>query len=360
MIDTSKIMTFFGFDTSPLIGLDIGSTAVKVMQLSKSNDRIRVDHFAIEPLAPGLVKEKNIIDKDKVVKALTAAITKAGITSQKMCIALPNSLAVTKVLKMSSSLNDKEIGMEIELESSKIIPYPISDVNLDYRVLGPVENIEGMMNVLVVATKTDNVANLAGIIIDAGLTPNTIDIDAYAIARAFELVAKKLPSQGKDKIIAIIDIGATMMNLTVVENNNVVFMREQAFGSQQLIDEIQNIYGLTYEEAITSMQYETLPKDYHQEVLDPFKQLVTQQISRLCQFFISAGEYPAIDYLFLTGGCSSVFGLDKMVQDKLQVKTFVANPFDDMVLAGGINKNEFKDSTLRLMKCCGLALRNIM
>lgn len=360
VLDISKLTEFFGFGTDPIVGLDIGSTAIKVLQLSRSGERIRVDHYAFEPLTPGLVVEKTINDKDKVVAAIKAALAKAGITSQKMCVAIPSSIAVTKVLKMSANLNDKEIGTEIELESSKIIPYPLSDVNLDYTVLGPVENIESMVNVLVVATKSDNVNNVSSIVIDAGLTPAVIDLDSYAIARAFELVAKKLPAEGKNKVIAIFDIGATMMTLNVVDSGNLVFMREQAFGSQQLIDEIQNVYGITYEEAITGMRYDNLPKDYHQEVLDPFKQTVAQQISRACQFFISAGEYGIIDYIFLTGGCASVFGLDKLIQDKLQVKTFVANPFDDMVLSGNINKDEFKAATLRLMKCCGLALRNVM
>lgn len=330
------------------------------MQLSISNDHIKVDHYALEPLTPGVVHEKNIVDKEKVVAAIKAAMTKSGIKSQKISVGISNSLAITKTIKMAAHLNDKEVGTEIELEAGKIIPYPMSDINLDYKVLGPVENMETMANVLVVATKTDNVNIIASIIIDAGLTPTVVDIDAYCIARAFSLVAKKLPGQGKDKVIAIFDIGATMMNLNVVDNDNVVYTREQAFGSQQLIEEIQNIYSLTYEEAITGLRYESLPKDFYHEVLDPFKQNVTQQISRACQFFISAGEYSNIDYIFLTGGCSGVFGLDKLVQDKMQVKTFVANPFDDMVLAVDINKEEFKNETPRLMKCCGLALRNVM
>lgn len=359
MFDKNKILEFFGYDTDPIIGLDIGSSAVKVLQMTKSNDKIRVDCFAMQPLEPGVILEKNIVDKDKVVSAIKEAMQKAGIKSQKVCAAISNSVAITKVVKMASGMTDKEIGSEIELESGKIIPYPINEINLDYRVLGPVPNMENMINVLVVATKTDNIDNIASIVIDAGLTPAAIDIDSYAIARAFELVAKKLPGHGQDKVIAIFDIGATMTTLTVLNNLQIVHMREQTFGSQQLVDEVQNIYGLTYEEALLAMRYENLPKDYYREVLDPFKQNITQQISRAAQFFISGGEYSIIDYIFLTGGCSTIFGLEKNIQDKLQIKTFVANPFDDMVLNSNINKEEFKSSTARLMKCCGLALRNV-
>ncbi len=353
-------MEYFGFDTDPIVGLDIGSSAVKVMQLSKVNDRLCVEHFAMEPLAPGVILEKNIVDRQKVVDAIKAVVAKAGIKSQKICVALSNAVAITKVIKVAASLNDKEIGSEIELEAGKIIPYPISEINMDYVVLGPVANIESMVHVLVVASKTDNVDAISTILIDAGLTPVIIDIDSYAVARAFELVAQKLPAQAQNTIIAIFDIGATMTTLTVLDNMQVVFMREQAFGSQQLIDEIQNIYGLTYEEALVAMRYETLPKDYYREVLEPFKLTITQQISRACQFFISGGDYSAIDYVFLTGGCTEIFGIEKTVQDKLQIKTFIANPCDDLQLSSNINKDEFKTASERLMKCCGLAMRGLI
>ncbi len=359
MIDTRKLTEFFGFETDPIFGLDISSASVKVLQLGKSNGRIRVDHYGIESLPAGAVQEKSINDRDKVAAAIKSAVTKAGIRSQKVCTSISNSIAITKIIKLPNSLTDKEIGLEIELESGKIIPYPISDVRLDYTVLGPTPNVEGMVNVLVAATKAENVDSISSIIIDAGLTPAIVDIDGYAIARAFDLVARKLPEQGKDKMIAIFDIGATMSTMNVIDNGDLVFVREQSFGSQQLVDEVQNIYGLTYDEAIQAMRYETLPKDYYREVLDPFKLSITTQISRACQFFFSAGEYSTIDYIFLTGGFANTFGMDKVIQDRLQIKTFVANPFDDMVLSTNINKDEFKNLTLRMMKCCGLALRNV-
>lgn len=359
VFDRKTIMDFFGYETDPIVGLDIGSSSIKLLQMSKQKGRLQVDNFAVVRLPDGAILEKNVVDPQKVADAIKEVVTKSGIKSQRVCTAISNSVAITKIVKMANNLNDKEIGSEIELEAGKIIPYPINEINLDYVVLGPVPNIDTMVNVLVVATKTDNIDKLSSIIIDAGLIPTIIDIDAYAIARAFSIVAGKLPDHGHDKVIAIFDIGGTMSTLNILDNMNVVHMREQSFGSAQLVDEVQNIYGLTYEEAILAMQYENLPKDYHREVLDPFKQMLTQQISRACQFFISGGEYSNIDYIFLTGGCTDIFGIDKAVQDKLQIKTFVANPFDNVTLAEHINKNEFKEVSDRFMKCCGLAMRNI-
>jgi type IV pilus assembly protein PilM len=355
----NSILEFFGFDTDPIIGLDIGLTAVKILQLGKAGDRIKVEHYAMVPLEQGVVSEKNVVDRDRVVGAIKAAIRLSGIKTKRVCASISNSMAITKVLKYEAGLSDKEIGSEIEMEAGKYIPYPLTEVNLDYTVLGPVANNDNLMNVLLIASKSENIDNISGLIIEAGLIPTIIDVDAYAIARAFELVAKKLPGQGKNKVIGILDIGSTLSTLNILDNGNIVYAREQTFGSEQLLDEIQNIYSLTYDEAILALRYETLPKDFYPEVLEPFKQSVAQQVSRFCQFFFSAGDYNSIDYIFITGGCANVFGLDTAIQNKLQIKTFVANPFDEMIISPSINKEEFQYETLRLMKCCGLALRNV-
>ncbi len=359
MIIPPKFFELFGFDTSPIVGLDIGSSAVKVLMLVKHGDRIKVEKYGFELLEPGVVQEKAIVDREKVIAAIKSAMLKAGVNTKRVCVSIPSSQAITKVIKMGADLNDKDIGSEIELESGKYIPYPLTEVNFDYTVIGPVENVEGMVNVLLIASKTENVANAASLIIEAGLVAAIVDVDSYAMMRAFELVTKRLPGQGKNKVIAIFDIGATMTTLTILDKGNVVYAREQAFGSHQLIEEIQNIYGLNHEEAIQALKYENLPKDFYPEILEPFKQSVAQQISRFCQFFFSAGEYNSIDYIFLTGGGANIFGLETVVQNKLQVKTFIANPFAEMVLDAQISKDVFKDASLRLMKCAGLALRNI-
>lgn len=360
MFSYNNVLEFFGFDTDPIIGLDIGLTAVKVLQLSKSGGSIQVERYAVVAVGKEVSNDNGVVSKDHIIMAIKEAMKKSGIKTKKVCASISNSMAITKILKYESTLNDKEIGNEIEMEAGKYIPYPLSEVNLDYTVLGPVANNPDLVNVLLIASKSENIDNISDLIIDAGLIPTIIDVDAYAVARAFELVATRLPGQGKNKVIGILDIGSALSTLTILDNGNIVYAREQTFGSQHLLDEIQNIYSLTYDEAILALRYETLPKDFYPEVLEPFKQSVAQQVSRFCQFFFSAGEYNSIDYIFLTGGCASIFGLDNAIQNKLQIKTFVANPFYEMIISPAVNKEEFEYETMRLMKCCGLALRNIM
>jgi type IV pilus assembly protein PilM len=355
----NKFMEFIGVDTDPILGLDIGSTAVKIIGLTKVGDKIKLEFYAFEPLEPGAVVEKNIKDREKVVNAIKAVVKKAKIASTKVCVAIPSATSITKIIQLSSDLSDKEIGSEIDFEAERYIPYPLEDVNLDYSVVGPVKDNAELVNVLLAVSKSENIENIVDLVSDAGLVALIVDIDSFAIERAFELVANKLPEHGKNKVVAVFDIGATITTMNVFDHNSIVYTREQGFGGQHLIDEIQNIYGLTYPEAIAAIKNENLPADYYQEVLEPFMQTVAQQINRFCQFFFSSGNYTTIDYIFLTGGGSSIKDLDILIQSKLQIKTFIADPFSDFTIPSGINQEEFKRDIPRLMCCCGLALRNL-
>lgn len=354
-----NILEMFGLDTTPIMGLDISSSAIKLLELTKHGDQIRVERYAMEPLEPGIVVERNIINKERVIAAIKALIEKNKIHGKKVSVSIPNSACITKTIKMNAELNDKEIGSEIELEAEKYIPYPLDEVNMDYTVVGPSDKDEGMVDVLLVASKVENADNLEEVLLAAGLVPAIIDVDSFAIAGAFDIVINNLPAQARSKVLAIFDIGATTTTLNVFNNKKHIYTREQSFGGQQLIDEIQHRYGLTYEEAIVAFQFQELPDDYTMEILEPFKQSVAQQVNRFCQYFFSSGDFSAIDYVFLTGGVSAITGIENLIQNKIQTKTFIANPFADFVIPRHINADTFKRDIPRLMMCCGLALRNI-
>ena len=357
-IDDIKEM--FGLDTSPIVGLDLGASGVKIMSLVKDNENIKVASYAIVPLDPGAIVERNILKIEEVTSAIKMAIHKAKVTTKKTSLALGSAMSITRVVEFGKELNDKEIGEEITMSSDRYIPYPLHEVNMDYQVIGPNATSNDLVDVLLVATKKEIVDNLTEIIEDTGLKPEVVNLDCYALGGAFELVYNKLPNSGKDKVIAIFDVGATSTNFIVMRNKRVIYTRDQAFGSQQLIDEVQNNYGLDYSEALTAIKYEDLPKDYETEILEPFKLTVAQQVNRSCEFFYSAGDYKTVDYIFITGGCSTLLGIDVAIQQKLGIKTFIANPFAEIILDPSIDAKEFKYDSARLMMCCGLALRNIV
>lgn len=355
-----KIFDFFGIDTDPSIGLEISSTAIKMMLLSKNaNNQIVLENYVFEALEPGIVVEKNIINRERVIAAIKDAYKKMNVATKKVCISIPSSTSITRNIKMSADLSDKEIGSEIELEAERYIPYPLDEINLDYTIIGPVDDDPDQVDVVLAVSKIDNVDMILDIISEAGLVAGIVDIDSFALQRAFDPMVKKLSTQGKRKIVAIFDIGATVTTLNIFEHNKIIYNREQAFGGQHLVDEVENVYGLTYEEAINAIKYNDLPEEYYKEILEPFKQTIAQQISRFCQYFFSSGDYNAIDYLFLTGGGSNVSGLDSLVQSKLQIKTLVANPCSEFLLAPHIKNDSFQMDVHRMMICTGLALRNV-
>lgn len=355
----NKLLSIFGIDTDPIVGIDIGSTSVKLLHLEKKGEQLRVEAYGIVPLEPGVVVEKAILNRDVVISALKELISKTNIETRKVCVAVPNSVSITRVVQMNADLSDREIGAEIEMEADRYIPYPLEEVNLDYEIIGPVENNAELVNVMLAVSKHENVESLVDLMNDSGLTPSIVDIDSFAMERAFGLVERQIPKGAKNKIVALIDIGATVTTLNIIKNHRVIYTREQSFGGQQLIDEIQNRYGLTYDEAMLAKKYDDLPEDFYLEVLEPFKQTIAQQVSRACQFFFSSGDYSEVDYVVLTGGISTVPGLDHIVQEKIQAKTLLANPFANVLLNEHINEEVFENDLPVLMSACGLALRNL-
>lgn len=357
---SNPIFKFFGIETDSILGIDIGSSAVKIMEISKTGAKYKVEKYGIQQIKPGTVVEKNIKHKTVVVEAIKKLIKELKPKTKLVCTSIPNAQAITKILPVSKSLTEKEIGSEIELEADRYIPYNIDDVNIDYEIIGDSQDSQEHVDVMLVASKKDQIYSRVDLLKEAGLEAKIIDIDGFATQRSFELVVNNLPAKNRNQMIALVDIGATLMTVTIYENGVPVYSREQAFGGHQLTNEIKNRYGLTYEESIMARKFGDLPDDYTTEVLQPFKSTIVQQISRIYQVFESSKESINLEYMYLTGGTSVIAGLDEMLSKKLKVKTFIANPFVDMAFAKDINKKQLNDEMPQLMNCCGLALRNVV
>lgn len=357
--EIKKFLELFGIFSDPIIGIDIGSSAVKVMELAKHNDRYVVQNFAIEALNVGDVVEKNIKNKEAVIKALDKALAKTKISSSLACISIPSSVAISKIIQLEEGINEKEITNEIELEADRYIPYELEDVNLDFEILGTSKIGNNLMDILLVATKKENVRIRVNILESIGMQPKIIDVESLSLERVFnKLIAKDLPDGGKGKLIGLLDIGATSTSLNIFHDLRLIYNKEQPFGGQQLLDEIQKRYGLTLQEAILARKYNDLPDDYNIDVLDPYRKKIAQQIIRTCQLFLSSSEHNKIDYIYLTGGTSNLPGLDDVVQELLRVKVIVVNPFNSLLVADHVPASILAEQSLGLLNCCGLALRN--
>lgn len=342
----------------PVLGLDISTTAVKLLELSRSGDRYRVESYAVEPLPPNSVIEKNISDVEAVGDAIRRAVKRSGAKSKFAAAAVAGSAVITKVISMPASLSDPDMESQIQLEADQYIPYPLEEVNLDFEVIGPSEGEPERVDVLLAASRSENVDVRVDALEAAGLTAKIIDVEAYAMENAFGLIADQLPDRGVDKTIAIIDIGATMTTLNVLHDGQTIYTREQVFGGKQLTEEIQRRYGLSYEEAGMAKRQGGLPDNYVPEVLEPFKEAMAQQVSRSLQFFFSSSQYNSVDHIILAGGSASITGVDELIEQKIGVPASVANPFTNMSIAPKIKAQVLSNDAPALMIACGLALRS--
>ncbi|MGD8483331.1 MAG: pilus assembly protein PilM [Thioalkalispiraceae bacterium] len=348
----------FKSKTPAVVGLDISSTAVKLLELGRSGDRYRVESYAVEPLPPNSVIEKNISDVEAVGEAIKRAVKRSGTRTKNAAAAVAGSAVITKVIAMPASLSEDDMEQQIQLEADQYIPYPLEEVNLDFEVLGPSENDPERVDVLLAASRSENVDVRVAAIELAGLKAKVIDVEAYAIENAFSIMAPQLPEQGVDQTIAVVDVGATMTTLNVMHDLKSIYTHEQVFGGKQLTEEIQRRYGLSYEEAGMAKRQGGLPDNYVPEVLEPFKEAMAQQVSRSLQFFYGSTQYNHVDHLVLAGGSAMIPGIDEMVANKLGVHTSIANPFSNMTLASRVKAQSLSNDAPALIIACGLAMRS--
>tara|TARA_Y100000589_G_scaffold63147_1_gene54404 strand:+ start:4017 stop:5081 length:1065 start_codon:yes stop_codon:yes gene_type:complete len=352
------VFGLFGKKSSAVLGVDISSSAVKLLELSKQGSRYKVESYAVEPLPPNAVIEKNITDVEAVGEVLKRVASKSRTSVKQAAVAVSGSAVITKVIQMDGGLNEFEMEDQIALEADQYIPYPLDEVAIDFEVQGPSETNPDQVDVLLAACRKENVDIREDALEIAGLTAKIVDVEAYALERAYTLIEPQLDSQGEELVVAIVDVGATMTTLSVLAGGKTVYTREQIFGGKQLTEEIQRRYGLSLEEAGLAKKQGGLPDDYEAEVLTPFREAVVQQVARALQFFFGASQYNAVDYVVLAGGTASIQGLTEMVEEKTGTPTLVANPFADMSVGSRVNASALSNDAPSLMIACGLAMRS--
>lgn len=342
-----------------MLGLDISSTSVKLLELSRSGGKYRVESYGVEPLPENAVVEKNIADVEGVGEAIARLVERSKTKLKTAAVAVAGSAVITKTIEMSASLSESEMENQIALEADQYIPYPLDEVSLDFEVQGVSPRSDEQVEVLLAACRKENVEMREAALELGGLKAKVVDIEAHCMQRAFNLVREQFVGDGdSEKIIAIVDVGATMTTLSVLTDNGTPYTREQLFGGKQLTEEIQRRYSLSVEEAGLAKKQGGLPDDYESEVLQPFKEAVVQQVTRSLQFFYSSSAYDDVDHIILAGGTASIDGLAAMVSAKLGTPASMANPFVNMSLSSKVNEVNLNNDAPALMIACGLAMRS--
>ena len=339
-----------------LIGVDISSTSVKVLELAVKNGKYHVESYALVPLPEGSVVEKNVLNVEAVADALERAINLADPHTDQAAFAVPTSMVISKIIEMDADMNDDEREIQIRMDAEQYIPFPLDEVSLDFEVLAERLANPNRVKVLLVATRLENISVRSEVLELAGLTAKIADVESYAIENAYQVFADTLPVGVNT--VAILDIGHTMTTLSVMQHGKVIYTREQVFGGKQLTQDIQNRYGLSFEEAGRAKKNQTLPDDYEAEVLEPYLDAVVQQAARSLQFFFSSSQFNEIDHILLAGGNANITGLAKLIQQKLGYRVTVANPFLQMGFSSKVDVQKIEKDASSLMVACGLAMRS--
>ena len=347
----------FNKKADTLLGIDISSTSVKLLALSRQGARYRVEAYAVEPLPANAVIEKNIAELDAVGQALSRVLIKARTRLRNVAVAVAGSAVITKTIEMDAGLCDDDMENQLKIEADRYIPFPLDEVAIDFEVQGASARNPERVDVLLAACRKENVEVREAALALAGLTARVVDVEAHALERSFGLLANQsvLP---KDRLVAVVDIGATMTTLSVLHHGRIIYTREQLFGGRQLTEDIQRRYGLTLEQAGLAKKQGGLPDDYVSAVLQPFREALVQQVSRSLQFFFAGGQSDAIDHILLVGGTASIYGLERLIEERLGTPTQVANPFAGMTLSAKVNAAALASDAPAMMIACGLALRS--
>ncbi len=341
-----------------LLGIDISSTSVKLLELARQDKHMRVESYAVEPLPANAVVEKNIVEPDAVTEAVRRAKNRSNTKLTRCALAVPASAVISKTISMPGNLTEYELEGQIELEADQYIPYAREEVNLDFETIGTNENNTSNLDVLVVASRSENVEIRVGAVEGAKLETAVVDVESYAMANAFELFARENDEPLKEKTIAVIDYGATMTSISIIDDGKLIYTREQSFGGKQLTDEIMKRYSLNYEEAGLAKREGGLPDSYIPEILDPFKETMSQQAHRLLQFFFAASQQNSIDEVVLAGGTSAIPGAQEVIERKLGTRVRIANPFANMSMSSRVDSARLTEDAPALMIAAGLCMRS--
>ncbi len=357
----SLIGSLFSRQPAPLIGMDIGSSNIKLVELSQSKPGSWVlEKCAIEPLDHGWVVDGTIENFDEVLLAVKRLLKKTGTKTKNIAMALSPSAVITKKMIVPAGLSDQELEGQVEAEANQYIPFALEEASLDFCVVGPSANSAGDVEVLIAASRKEKVQDRSALAEAAGLKISIIDVESYAARLALSRLVQQLPNEGANTTVVLFEIGSQATSMQVLRDDKVLYEREQPFGSAQLMKLIVRQYGLTMEEAVIKRRNGELPSDYNEAVLVPFVAGISNEIGRALQFFFTSTQHNSVDYIMLSGEAPLFVGLSAAVTEQTAFPCAVVNPFESMGIANSVREKKLLNEAPAYLTACGLAMRRFI
>ncbi len=350
---------FFG-KPKDIIGLDIGSSSVKLVKLKESGKSFQLEKFGIQPLATELIVDGTIMDAGMVIDAIKALLAEQKIKTKTAAISVSGNAVIVKKITLPA-MSEDELAESIKWEAEQYIPFDINDVNVDFQILGSAQGAEGQpqINVVLVAVKKDKLNDYTALVTEAGLDPLVVDIDAFAIENMYGINY----DAGHGEITALINIGASIMNINILKDGTFAFARDISIGGNRYTETIQKELGLSYEEAEKAKKGEAVEgvqADDSQRVINTVSAELASEITRSFDFFRTTSAHENIDKIFISGGCAMLNGLAPFLSDKLGIGVELANPFKNIKINPKDFDPEYIQHTAPIAGVAvGLAMRRV-
>jgi len=314
----------FGKRKKQIVGCDVGSSAVKLVELKPlKSGEFQLQHAAIAELSPEAIVDGAIMDSSLVVEAVSRLISENGIKNQNFGGSLSGHSVIIKKIQLPA-MSREELAESIQWEAEQYIPFDITDVNLDYEILDDGAGTD-TMEVLLVAVKNDRIADYTSVIVQAGRQPVLIDVDVFAMQNAFEV------NYGIDaQTVALVNVGASVMNISVLHEGSSVFWRDVAFGGNQYTEAIQRELHIPREDAERLKQGERVGDHTLQQVLgvvNGISEDLAAELQKTIDFFIATSSVDRVERIVLAGGAARTVNLDEVIKDRFQVDVDIMNPF---------------------------------
>lgn len=345
-------MLFGGKDS---IGLDIGSSYIKTVKLKEAKGSYELELFNVHPLPPELIVDGSIIDSLRLVDSLKESIRKANIKTKNVAIAIAGHSSV--IIKRISlpEMSEEELSESIKFEAEQYVPFDIEDVNLDFQILGPKEE-PGQMDVVLVAVKKDIINEYISVVKEAGLNPIVVDIDAFALENMYGINYEIEPG----KNVALLNIGASTINLGILKGGISVFTRDSSLGSNLHTEALQREFNISYENAERLKRgepIENISQDDADSVIEAASEEILNEIIRSFDYFRSTTIHEDISEVILSGGCALIKNFASMISEKSGIETKIVEPFRNIKIPKKIDSVYVEEMAPMMAVAVGLALR---
>jgi type IV pilus assembly protein PilM len=354
--------SLFGQSNPPLIGIDISTSGVRLVELAEAGKgELRLERYASEPLPRGTVVDGNIENIEAVSEAVLRVWKKSGTRIKHVALGMPPAAVITKKIILPAGLAEDQLEVQVESEASQYIPFALDEVSLDFDVIGAAPNSPEDMEVMLAAARREKVEDRVAILEAAGLTATVMDIESYAARAAAQRAIDELGVEAggarEGRIVALFQIGAQATHISVLQNGETIYEREQPFGGIQLTQDIVRAYGLSFEEAEARKKSGDLPDNYGADLLAPFLENAALEVTRAIQFFFTSTPYTRIDQICLAGGCAQLPGLPDIIASRTRISSSVISPFKGMQLGASVREQQLRNEAPAYLVACGLALR---